>query len=347
MLNTLLLPADLSLSAETLAQMRAAFPLALAGVIVWGLWLYRVILSARAEPVVNNLTATTSVVVPSFREDPDILLDCLHNWRSQDPAEIIVVLDLADTEAYDRIRAIGDPRVTPVLFKHAGKRSALGVGIQMATSDLLVLTDSDTQVAARACSPPCSALRRPRRGSGQHPAERVPAPHQRLAPRSRTGWSTSATTTTSRPWAARARWPACPVAPPPTGARVVLPVLDNLENEFFLGRRCVAGDDGRLTWLVLASGYKTVHQSSARALSMFPDTFRAFVKQRIRWSRNSYRCYLTARVQGLAVAGAVRHQGHRAADPADAGHDGRHPRLPRLQSARAHPDRASRWPSSG
>jgi cellulose synthase/poly-beta-1,6-N-acetylglucosamine synthase-like glycosyltransferase len=27
---------------------------------------------------------------------------------------------------------------------------------------------------------------------------------------------------------------------------------------------------------------------------MFPDTFSAFVKQRVRWSRNSYRCYLTA-----------------------------------------------------
>jgi hypothetical protein len=37
-----------------------------------------------------------------------------------------------------------------------------------------------------------------------------------------------------------------------------------------------------------------VHQSSARAVSMFPDTFRAFCKQRVRWARNSYRCYLTA-----------------------------------------------------
>jgi len=79
---------------------------------------------------------------------------------------------------------------------------------------------------------------------------------------------------------------------------LVVPVLENLESEFFLGRRCVAGDDGRLTWLILASGYKTVHQSSARALSMFPDTFRAFVKQRVRWSRNSYRCYLTAVYKG-------------------------------------------------
>jgi len=77
-------------------------------------------------------------------------------------------------------------------------------------------------------------------------------------------------------------------------ASVVRPVLEHLEDEFFLGRRCVAGDDGRLTWLVLASGYRTVYQSTARALSMFPDTGRAFLKQRLRWSRNSYRCYLTA-----------------------------------------------------
>jgi len=78
----------------------------------------------------------------------------------------------------------------------------------------------------------------------------------------------------------------------------VMPVLDNLENEFFLGKRCISGDDGRLTWLVLASGFKTVHQESAKALSMFPSSFSAFVKQRVRWSRNSYRCYLTAIAKG-------------------------------------------------
>ena len=75
-------------------------------------------------------------------------------------------------------------------------------------------------------------------------------------------------------------------------------MLPHLEDEFFLGRRCIAGDDGRLTWLVLASGYRTVYQSTAHALSMFPTTFRAFCKQRVRWSRNSYRCYLTAMWKG-------------------------------------------------
>jgi cellulose synthase/poly-beta-1,6-N-acetylglucosamine synthase-like glycosyltransferase len=54
----------------------------------------------------------------------------------------------------------------------------------------------------------------------------------------------------------------------------------------------------RLTWLVLAAGYQTVHQASAKADSMFPDSWAAFVKQRVRWSRNSYRAYLTAVAQG-------------------------------------------------
>jgi hypothetical protein len=41
-----------------------------------------------------------------------------------------------------------------------------------------------------------------------------------------------------------------------------------------------------------------VHQSTARTLSMFPDGLRPFLKQRVRWSRNSYRCYFTAMWKG-------------------------------------------------
>jgi hyaluronan synthase len=76
------------------------------------------------------------------------------------------------------------------------------------------------------------------------------------------------------------------------------PLLPSLEHEVFMGRECVAGDDGRLTWLILSAGFKTVYQSSARAVSMFPNELRAFFKQRVRWSRNSYRCYLTSIAKG-------------------------------------------------
>jgi N-acetylglucosaminyltransferase len=74
----------------------------------------------------------------------------------------------------------------------------------------------------------------------------------------------------------------------------ILPLLGDLEFETFLGKRCVSGDDGRLTWLILREGWRTGYQGNARAWTVFPNTFRAFVKQRIRWSRNSYRCYLRA-----------------------------------------------------
>ena len=120
------------------------FPVAIAGAIVWGLWLYRFILSHRARPVVNDFEATTSVIVPSFHEDPDILMSALESWREQRPNEIIIVLDIEDLEAYGRITALGDKSIRPVLFHHVGKRSALGAGVRLAQYDLLVLTDSDT-----------------------------------------------------------------------------------------------------------------------------------------------------------------------------------------------------------
>jgi cellulose synthase/poly-beta-1,6-N-acetylglucosamine synthase-like glycosyltransferase len=279
------------------SEVRAAFPLAVAGVIVWALWLYRCILSAMARPVVNNFSTTTSVVVPSYHEDPDILMRCLANWRSQRPTEIVVVLDVADTEAEARIRALGDPTVRPVLFKHAGKRSALGVGIRLATSELLILVDSDTQwqpdllknVQMPFADPEVGAV-----STQQNVYERGSSIWRRIA-----DWMVNLRYYNYVPAMGRAGAVACVSGRTAAYRRdLVVPVLDNLENEFFLGRRCVAGDDGRLTWLLLASGYKTVHQSSARALSMFPDTFRAFVKQRVRWSRNSYRCYLTAAYKG-------------------------------------------------
>lgn len=273
------------------------FPLAIAGTIVWSLWLLRFVLSRRAKPIVNDHRTTTSVIVPSFHEDPDILMRCLDSWRSQDPDEIIIVLDVADLEAYDRIVALGDERVRPILFHHVGKRSALGAGIREAKHEVLVLTDSDTlwregllaRVQMPFVDPRVGGV-----GTHQNVYQRDTSIWRRIA-----DWLVDLRYYDYVP--AMGRVGAVPILSGRTAAyrrEAVLPVLHHLENEFFLGRRCIAGDDGRLTWLVLASGYRTVHQPGARALSMFPATFGAFVKQRVRWSRNSYRTYLTAMARG-------------------------------------------------
>ena len=273
------------------------FPLAFAGAIVWALWLYRVILSARATPIESDFRTTTSVIVPSYHEDPDILMRCLDSWREQNPTEIIIVLDVMDIEAYDRVVALGDKRVTPILFHHVGKRSALGVGIRHATSELLVLADSDTSwepgllenVQKPFIDPVVGGV-----STQQNVYQRTTSIWRRVA-----DWLVNLRYLNYVPAMGAAG--AVPCLSGRTAAyrrAAVMPVLDNLENEFFLGKRCISGDDGRLTWLVLASGFKTVHQESAKALSMFPSSFSAFVKQRVRWSRNSYRCYLTAIAKG-------------------------------------------------
>jgi cellulose synthase/poly-beta-1,6-N-acetylglucosamine synthase-like glycosyltransferase len=273
------------------------FPLAIAGTVVWGLWLYRVILSARVKPIESDFRTTTSVVVPSFHEDPDILLRCLTSWRAQQPTEIIVVLDVADTDAYERIMALGDPTVRPILFHHAGKRSALGAGIREAQGELLILTDSDTSWTPGLLENVQKPFVDPAVGgvsTQQNVYQRTTSIWRRVA-----DWLVNLRYYNYVPAMGHAGAVPCISGRTAVYRRsAVTPVLEHLENEFFLGRRCISGDDGRLTWLVLAAGYKTVHQRSARALSMFPSSFSAFVKQRVRWSRNSYRCYLTAVAKG-------------------------------------------------
>ena len=261
------------------------------------MWLYRFILSHRARPIVSDFRATTSVIVPSFHEDPEILLSALESWRQQGPDEIIIVLDVEDLEAYRLITALKDKTIRPVLFHHVGKRSALGAGIRLARYDLLVLTDSDTwwkpgllaNVQMPFADPRVGAV-----GTHQNVYERDTSIWRRIA-----DWMVNLRYLDYVPAMGRAGAVPCISGRTAVYRReAVLLVLEHLENEFFMGRRCISGDDGRLTWLVLASGYRTVHQSTAQALSMFPSSFRAFIKQRIRWSRNSYRCYLTAVAMG-------------------------------------------------
>ncbi|QOD02852.1 glycosyltransferase [Pseudarthrobacter sp. BIM B-2242] len=282
---------------EFYAEISPYFPLAVAGVIVWGLWLYRFVLSHRAGPIVTDFRASTSVVVPSFHEDPEILMSALESWRAQKPDEIIVVLDVEDLDAYHRITALADETIRPVLFHHVGKRSALGVGMRMARFDILVLTDSDTwwepgllaNVQMPFADPSVGGV-----GTHQTVYQRDTSVWRRIA-----DWLVNVRYLDYVPAMGRAGAVPCISGRTAVYRRsAVMGLIEHLENEYFMGRRCISGDDGRLTWLVLASGYKTVHQSSARALSMFPASFRAFMKQRIRWSRNSYRCYLTAAAKG-------------------------------------------------
>ncbi len=270
-------------------------PIGVVGLLSWSIWVTRFSLSRVYRPVEPGYEATASLVVPAFREDPEILGRCLESWLGEDLSEVIIVPDVGDREviAMLKARAIAEPRLTVIPFVHTGKRSALGVGIRAATSQILVLSDSDTNWAPGLLRELLAPFGDPKVGG-------VGSRQNAYSP-GRSVWRRVAD------WIIDVRYLDYVRAQSRSGAvaclsgrtvayrrSIVMPVLEHLVDEFFLGRRCDSGDDGRLTWLVLASGYKTVYQSTARAYSMFPDTCRVFLKQRLRWSRNSYRTYCTA-----------------------------------------------------
>lgn len=281
-------------TAALVAVDRSWWPLGLIGVLSWSVWFFRRFLSRhRYAPVLTDHTATTSIVVPVYREDADVLERCLRTWVRESPSEIVLVVDDRDEVLLRRLAELPRPGVRVLQWRHTGKRGALAAGVREATGEIVVFADSDTEwrpgllreILKPFADPMVGGV-----GSRQHvylPASNL---WRRVA-----YWLLNTRYLDYVPAMSRRGGVACLSGRTAAYRRsVIRPLLPSLEHEVFLGRECIAGDDGRLTWLVLAAGYRTVHQDTAQADSMFPDELRAFVLQRIRWSRNSYRCYLTA-----------------------------------------------------
>jgi N-acetylglucosaminyltransferase len=280
-----------------LGQFGVVLPIGIVGAISWSVWLGRWLLSRRASPLVNDFRVSTSVVVPVFREDPDVLFRCLDSWLAEEPDELVLVVDVDDRGLLAGLRRIEDPRLRVIEFQHTGKRSALAEGIRRARNAIVVLSDSDTSWQPGLLAAVQMPFVDPTVG-GVGTRQSVYVPDSSIWRRT-AGWMLNVRYLDFVPAMGSAGAVACLSGRTAAYRReLILPMLAQLEHEVFLGRECIAGDDGRLTWLVLSRGYRTVHQDSARADSMFPGTFRAFVRQRLRWSRNSYRCYFTAAWKG-------------------------------------------------
>jgi hypothetical protein len=78
---------------STWGQARHLIPIGVAGSISWAVGLVRMLLSRFYRPVAVGFRTTTSVVVPSYREDPEILDRCLDSFLAENPTEVIVVPD--------------------------------------------------------------------------------------------------------------------------------------------------------------------------------------------------------------------------------------------------------------
>ena len=269
-------------------------PLGVLGLIRWGTWLVRRIPAVLYKPVINNHRMSMSIVVPVYQEDPKIFAAAIESWLANDVEEVILVIDASDTTCQDI--AARYP-VTVVITDVPGKRDALRRGWRAARTELVALVDSDTIWADDVAVEVAKPFADPRIG-GVGTRQSVYGSsgfltritdmfldHRYFDENASQSLLGKAVSCLSGRTAVYRR-------------ELLLEIEDDFMNETFWGVQSLSGDDKRLTTLILERGHLTYMQRTAEVWSTFPDRWRTFFRQRLRWARNTWRSDLRALSRG-------------------------------------------------
>ena len=276
-------------------------PLGIIGIITWSVWGIRRLYGANYRPFQGSYTATTSVVVPVYMEDPEVLRGAIKSYLSNDVGEVVLVVDSGDTRNIENIRKNFPfskfPKVKLIITDEPGKRPALAWGIREATGEIVVLSDSDTTWAENLLGEILRPFNDPEVG-GVGAKQNVEDFQKSIIWRIE-NWLLDLRYIDFVPGMSVDGVVNCLSGRTAAYRRsLLLPILPELTGETFLGKICVGGDDLRLTHHLLSRGYKTVYQSTAQARTVYSGRLSNFVRRKIRWSRNSYRGNLRAFWQG-------------------------------------------------
>jgi cellulose synthase/poly-beta-1,6-N-acetylglucosamine synthase-like glycosyltransferase len=271
-------------------QLSWLIPLGLLGLIRWSTWLVRRVLASFYRPIDNEFRLPLSIVVPVYQEEPVLFVRALESWMANDPAEIVLVIDVTDTVCQEIASRYP---VTVIVTDVPGKRDALRRGWQACSTPLVALVDSDTVWAGDVSAKVQMPFVDPMVG-GVATRQNVYNPHGFLQ-RVNDMYLDLRYFDENAAQSFAGRALSCVSGRTAVYRREVL--LQNSRrsmNETFMGRPCMSGDDKRLTCLAMQAGYSTVLQRSARVWSTFPDKTTIFFKQRLRWARNTWRSDLRA-----------------------------------------------------
>jgi len=279
------------------------FPLGIIGLWRWGVWTFKKILALFYKPIpVENCCndLTLSIITPVYNEDPKLFKQALNSWQGQ-ADEIIAVIDETDKPCIEIFRdfAKDKPYAKMIVTSTPGKRPALATGIRTAKSEIVALVDSDTVWEKNIRSKLLAPFSNPKIGgvvTRQNCIE-----HRSI-------WQKI----TDIFWDLRNadEWPsqiaAGNVVTCLSGRtalyyrKVLLLKLDEFLNETILGKRKESGDDKCLTRLIQKDGWHSYYQRNAQVYSSAAQDFRTFIKQRVRWTRNSYGSDITSLWEGWA-----------------------------------------------
>jgi len=288
-------------------------PISVIGLWRWTYWVIRRVGASLYRPNPGLWPAdvpkpTISIVTPVYNEDSVVFEEALQSWIKNGVDEIVAVIDKSNLHAildyekhYVSNKRLKKTKCRMIVTPKPGKRAALCDGMVRATGDIIALVDSDT-IWSSDVWPTSIPYFVDKQIGGVTVAQRIQNPDtvgnvmfdMLLWGRYREevpfllGVGKVFNTLSGRTAMYRRE-------------AILNPEYDNvhkLRHEFFLGTRGISGDDKRLTHLVLEQGWHLAFVRGPEVLTPGLGSIKKFLKQRLRWTRNSWRADMRAVLRG-------------------------------------------------
>ncbi len=294
--------AILAIKVENLYYFWFDVPVFLYSLVVGGYLVTRFLFAAfyRPPPVRSGELPTVSVIFPAYNEEVFIertLVQALEVAYPREKLQVIAVNDGSRDATFasmQRVQRRYPELVVVSLERPMGKRGALAAGVQLATGEILVLSDSDSffhpdairRIVDGFADPEVAAV------TGHCDVEnawtnlltRMQAVRYFISFRVMKAAESvfDAVTCLSGPFAAYRR-------------TVFLSVVEPWLHQRWLGAPATTfGDDRSLSNFVLRRGHKVIYDARARCTTMVPEGYRMFLTQQMRWKRSWFRESLRA-----------------------------------------------------
>jgi hyaluronan synthase len=271
-------------------------PIGVIGIWRWSIWLLKKIVGSFYRPIKGSYTADVSIVTPVYNENPDVLVKAVESWLKNKPKEVIAVVDHSDKSSIAVFQTLEKkyPKICKyVITTIPGKREALATGIKLASYEIVALVDCDTLWSDSTLSNALKPFSMKKIG-GVATRQNVLSP-QTVAEKifdmlldlryvddmpflSATGYY-------QRCLSGRTAF---------YRKAALLPVLEGLITEKFLGSKVISGDDKALTYLIQKNGWGTYYQKNSVVYTYGMKSMKQFIKQKVRWTRNSWRADIKA-----------------------------------------------------